>query len=77
MRGITLWVFGEGRYEAANFANAEIHDSDLVWNYDTGHSNYPEVFQSTLRANDNGHDERSIPLKKFSCSVEKSVKHCP
>jgi MYXO-CTERM domain-containing protein len=38
--GITLWVIGDGRYEAQNFSNFTIHSSDLVWDWNTETSNY-------------------------------------
>jgi hypothetical protein len=47
--GITLWVFGTGRYEAANFGNATISESDLVWDWDANRSNYADVWDATLR----------------------------
>ena len=43
--GITLWVVGEGRYEPQNFQSFVIKDQDLVWDWNTGTSNY-----KTLRA---------------------------
>jgi hypothetical protein len=38
--GIKLFVFGEGRWEAANFPNAEIATNDLIWNFASGSSNF-------------------------------------
>jgi hypothetical protein len=43
--GITLWVLSEGRYEPQNFPYYHIEDSDLVWDWSLGASNY-----ATLRA---------------------------
>jgi hypothetical protein len=43
--GITLWVIGDGRYEAQNFTNFVISPSDLVWDWSAQASNY-----TTLRA---------------------------
>jgi len=37
---MTLWVFGEGRYETKNFASFAVNPADIVWNWDTGDSNY-------------------------------------
>jgi hypothetical protein len=52
--GISLWVFGNGRYEAANFRNGQVDPDALVWNWDTGRSNYSDVFNATLRGLDGG-----------------------
>jgi len=41
--GIKLFIFGEGRWEAANFPNAEIATNDLVWNFAYGGSNFPQL----------------------------------
>jgi len=38
--GITLWVVGEGRYEPQNFQSFVIKDEDIVWDWNTGTSNY-------------------------------------
>ncbi len=43
--GITLWVVSDGRYEPANFPFFHIADTDLVWDWTAGASNY-----TTLRA---------------------------
>ena len=52
--GITLWVFGTGRTEAMNYANATIDASQLAWNWDTSSSNYGDVFNATVRNTANG-----------------------
>ena len=52
--GISLWVFGNGRYEAANFANGTIDPNALQWNWTTNTSTYADVFRSTLQSLDNG-----------------------
>lgn len=41
--GITLWVVGEGRYEAQNFPNGLIVDGDLRWNAKASKSNYSDL----------------------------------
>jgi hypothetical protein len=46
--GISLWIFANGRYEAANFANGTIDPDRLVWNWSTNTSNYADVFDGTL-----------------------------
>lgn len=47
---ITLFVLGEGRYEAENYPNALIDEAALVWDFDTSSSNFVEVRQSALDA---------------------------
>ena len=47
---VTLWVLGEGRYEAQNFPNAVIDPNEIVWNWDTFDSNLAEVRLATLAA---------------------------
>ncbi len=49
--GIVLWVFGMGRWEAANFANGTIETSQLVWNWNTNASNYTDVFNRAQSEN--------------------------
>lgn len=46
--GITLFVIGEGRYEAQNFPNAVIDDSQLVWLHAQSRSNYTELAQGLM-----------------------------
>jgi hypothetical protein len=43
--GITLWVIGDGRYEAQNFPNFTIAPSELTWDFNLGSSNYAAVQQ--------------------------------
>ena len=43
--GVTLWVVGQGRYEAANFPNFTIDPSSLVWDWSLQSSNYTTVQQ--------------------------------
>jgi hypothetical protein len=47
---ITLWVVGQGRYEAANFPNFTVDPSTLVWDFNTETSNYQTVVQQTESA---------------------------
>jgi hypothetical protein len=42
---ITLWVFGEGKYEPSNFGQFTIAADDVVWNWDTSESNYAVLKQ--------------------------------
>ncbi len=50
--GITLYVIGEGRYEAAPpFENAVIVDSELFWYHVQNRSNYQELSQSLMAGN--------------------------
>jgi hypothetical protein len=48
--GVTLWVLGDGRYEAANFPNFIIDPSSLVWDWSLQTSNYTTVQQQTESA---------------------------
>jgi hypothetical protein len=41
--GLTLYVIGEGRYQAANFPNGTLDVSKLFWNFNTSRSNYQEL----------------------------------
>jgi hypothetical protein len=43
--GITLWVVGQGRYEAQNFSNFTIAASELTWDWNINSSNYTTVQQ--------------------------------
>ncbi len=43
--GITLWVIGDGRYEAQNFQNFVVSPEALVWDWSAGASNYSTVQQ--------------------------------
>ncbi|HEY6460867.1 MAG TPA: DUF2330 domain-containing protein, partial [Polyangiaceae bacterium] len=43
--GITLWVVGDGRYEAANFPNFTIQASQLVWDWNLSSSTYTTLVQ--------------------------------
>ena len=46
--GITLWVFGNGRYEPANFGSGRVLNNDVVWDWTTESSNYREAFDQTI-----------------------------
>jgi hypothetical protein len=48
--GVTLYVIGEGRYEAQNFPNAVVDDGQLVWVHDQNRSNYQELSQQLMQA---------------------------
>ncbi len=43
--GITIWVVADGRYEPQNFPFFHIDDSQLVWDWSTGSSNYTTLRQ--------------------------------
>ena len=47
--GLLLWVFGEGRFEPENFENGFIDNDRLRWSTSAGTSNYPTVFDETIR----------------------------
>jgi MYXO-CTERM domain-containing protein len=65
--GITLWVVGDGRYEAANFPNFMIQASQLVWDWNTESSNYTTlVQQQETAANDaTWQTESSLDLSPY------------
>ena len=48
--GIKLWVLGDGRWEARNFANAEIATKDLVWDWAAMGSNLGQLEQAAIDA---------------------------
>jgi len=45
---LSLWVASEQRYEAYNYENAVIDPDDLVFDWDTTTSNYPEAFDDAI-----------------------------
>jgi MYXO-CTERM domain-containing protein len=49
--GLTLWVIGEGRYEAQNFPNAPIDWSQLAWNVQQMRSNRVQLEDAALASN--------------------------
>jgi len=49
--GLTLWVIGEGRYEAENFPNAPIDWSQLAWNVQQMRSNRTQLEDAALASN--------------------------
>ena len=48
--GIKLFVFGEGRWEAQNFPNAEIATKDLVWDFRANGSNLSQLEDQVVTA---------------------------
>lgn len=48
--GISLWIFGPGRWEAENFPNAEIARSSVVWDWRASSSNYRALTENVLTA---------------------------
>lgn len=73
--GITLWVVGEGRYEPQNFQSFVIEDQDLVWDWNTGSSNY-KALRSERSATQPGkmwEIESSVPI--FRGQVENAVRN--
>jgi hypothetical protein len=48
--GITLWVFGNTRYEPVNFGVGYIDESELVWDWDTNTSNYRTLFENRIES---------------------------
>jgi hypothetical protein len=49
--GITLYVIGEGRYEAQNFPNALFDDTKLVWDSNANRSNYQDLSEQLMAEN--------------------------
>jgi hypothetical protein len=49
---VTLWVVGEGRYEASNFDNVRVDADDIVWNWDTNSSNLSDLRTEALAQKD-------------------------
>jgi MYXO-CTERM domain-containing protein len=49
--GLTLWVIGEGRYEAQNFPNAPVDWSSLAWNVQQMRSNRTLLEDAALASN--------------------------
>jgi hypothetical protein len=47
--GVTLYVIGQGRYEAQNFPNATFDDSKLVWLHAQNISNYEPLAESIMQ----------------------------
>jgi hypothetical protein len=45
---LSLWVIAEQRYEAWNYANTIIDEDDVVYDWDTSSSNYPQVFLDAI-----------------------------
>ena len=43
--GLLLYVIGEGRYEAASYANATVNPSLVRWDAQSSRSNYTELFE--------------------------------
>jgi hypothetical protein len=47
--GITLYVIGDGRYQAQSFPNGVVQDSQLVWLHAQAQSNYESVAEQIMR----------------------------
>lgn len=50
--GITLWVISEGRYHTANFPDAVVDYTQLVWDQNQKRSNYQELSQAAMASGD-------------------------
>src|SRR5262249_4077232 len=50
---ITLWIFGEGRYEPTNFPTFVIDENDLIWHWETHSSNYLELRDQKFKDTNN------------------------
>lgn len=47
--GLSLWVIGEQRYEARNYATVTIDPESLVWDWAQNRSNYAEAFDAAIQ----------------------------
>lgn len=45
---LSLWIAAEQRYAASNYENIRINEDNLVWDWETGRSNYDEAFDKTI-----------------------------
>jgi hypothetical protein len=82
--GLELFVFGEGRWDTANFGNATIDPSQLLWDWAANQFNYEDVFASTLESTMGGRawiTEYSGPLPglldSYSTVDEMGMIHSP
>ncbi|MDI1450892.1 DUF2330 domain-containing protein [Polyangium sp. 6x1] len=50
---MTLWVFGEGRYETKNFSSFQVDPASIVWNWDSADSNYATLKEDGFKAVNN------------------------
>ncbi len=48
--GISLWVFGQGRWDTMNYPGAEVDRSALTWDFNTNRSDYRQRFDAIVRA---------------------------
>jgi hypothetical protein len=48
--GITLYVIGDGRYEAQNFPNGVVDETKLVWLHAPNESNYTTLAQQVMQS---------------------------
>jgi hypothetical protein len=50
--GITLWVFGSGRYDVANAGNGQVDPNEVVWDWTATppRANYAQLFESTIQS---------------------------
>ncbi|MDB4941988.1 MAG: hypothetical protein JWP97_1522 [Labilithrix sp.] len=72
--GISLWVVGEGRYEAQNFPTFQIKAEELTWDWTQSKSNYTELrAERTLASAGRGWEVESSTLQSPS-QVEYGVK---
>lgn len=80
--GLDLFIFAEGRYEAANFANAEVERSRLVYDWATTTFNYDELWDEAALA-DSGRawvtefarSTSGLGIESYSSTGEDGVRH--
>jgi MYXO-CTERM domain-containing protein len=77
--GLTLYVIGEGRYDSANFANATIDPTKILWDPTAVRSNYSDLFAAATSGSSTWVTEYSGPpgtlsqLYKASCLSKPEV----
>jgi Uncharacterized protein conserved in bacteria (DUF2330) len=73
--GISLWVIGEGRYEAQNFPSFSIATDELAWDWTQQKSNYTELrAQKTTASNGRGWEIESSTIVPPS-QVQQAVQY--
>jgi hypothetical protein len=66
--GITIWIVADGRWEPSNFPFFTITNAELAWDWNTGSSNFEQLFTSKAAASKGAGwlIESSIDLAEFT-----------
>jgi MYXO-CTERM domain-containing protein len=82
--GITLWMFGDGRYEPSNFSYFHIDDADITWDWTTNSSNYTTLRQQHETALDgagweieSSTEQSQQQITTYLASLERSTSFGP